>query len=359
MKYARRGIGILAAHLLLAHRLLAQPPTVTPSLGAGFPVQEDTARPRMVTSDLPMAERNYVHATLPNARVGSWFEAYLSLQLPAYSSYRQSLSNAYQRAGTWSLGQTVSAAMQVNLRMTREKSAPVRTPSYMPRVRWQLAFSKRDATRTTRVTQWVTDATVGHYSNGQDGCLFVGQVGPTCAFAQPVAEHARAVNRHDGSFSSHYVETGVAFRRMALDNAIFTDDMVRARSIGYVALRVRDYRLLRGIGGGMSDELRSLYGAPRIRVSAGVQREKNTSQRWPGQTWIEGFVEALPGASSQVDPVRVSLEIGKSFDRLDGMGVFARLYTGQDDYNLGFLTNLRVVHFGVAVGGEGRSAFRR
>jgi hypothetical protein len=108
----------------------------------------------------------------------------------------------------------------------------------------------------------------------------------------------------------------------------------------------------------MSRELRDLYGVPRVRLYAGRSWERNPSDGTPGQWWLDGFAEALPGRSPQVDPVRVSVELGRSFDRMKGLGVFLRGYSGQDDYNLGLLTNLRVLHIGVVLGGEARLSFR-
>jgi hypothetical protein len=45
-------------------------------------------------------------------------------------------------------------------------------------------------------------------------------------------------------------------------------------------------------------------------------------------------------------------------DKKSGWGVFVRAYSGQDDYNLGFLTNLRVLQVGATASGERMPYFR-
>lgn len=109
----------------------------------------------------------------------------------------------------------------------------------------------------------------------------------------------------------------------------------------------------------MVGELRDVYGQPRVRVYGGRSWEHNRSHKRSGHHWLEGFVEWLPRAAPHVDPVRVVIESGRSFDAFRGAGVFLRGYSGQDDYNLGFLTNLRVIHLGIAMGGESRASFRQ
>lgn len=329
-------------------------------LSGPVPTQVES-RERIASARLPLLERNYISQPFPNHNIGSWFEGVLAIHLPVKNSYARSLDSAYQQPGITKVGHGVVPSMVVNLRMTRENSAPVRTPSYMPRLRYVFSRSTRDAQAeraSPRVDQWLYEATVGHYSNGQDGCLYAQQVDTNCVFRTPVPRNDLRTNRRDGSFSSHYLEAAVTRRWISIGTTNFEDERLRARRVLHLGVKVRDYAALSPIGGGMVDELRSEYGQPRLRVFGGANWERNRNESWSGNSWIEGFVEVLPGRSPQVDPVRFSLEVGHSFDRLDGVGVFARAYSGQDDYNLGFLTNIRVIHVGVAVGGESRMSFR-
>ena len=338
--------------VLCATTALAQapaPPAATANTEA--PVVE-----RIMTTTVPLLERNTFSQPFPNNRIGSWFEGMLAVHLPLLDSYTNSLDSAWQHHQRTASGHAVVVSMLVNLRMTRESSAPVRTPSYMPRLRYVHSRTRREQ---QSVRQWLFDGTVGHYSNGQDGCLYQGQSGEACAFATPMAVRDRRTNRRDGSFSSHYLEAGITRRWIRMDDANFSDDRVRARTMTHVGMRVRDYSLMSGIGGGMVDELREAYGNPPVRLQAGRTWESNRDHARSGSQWLDGFVEFLPSRAPQVDPIRIVVEYGRSFDAFRGAGFFVRAYSGRDDYNLGFLTNLRVVHLGIAMGGEGRPSFRQ
>src|SRR6185503_11185980 len=77
-------------------------------------------------------------------------------------------------------GWNVSASPMVRLRMFRQTSAPVRTPSYMPKGVIQFARFKNLSTASRAserfrgpVSMWLIDIIpFGHHSNGQDGCMF-------------------------------------------------------------------------------------------------------------------------------------------------------------------------------------------
>ena len=81
--------------------------------------------------------------------------------------------------------------------MFDEDSNPVRTPSYMPKGTIQLAWLKNLSARNADddqflrgpIEMWLVNAIpFGHHSNGQNGCLFSGQVriDGECEPQQPV-----------------------------------------------------------------------------------------------------------------------------------------------------------------------------
>jgi hypothetical protein len=59
-----------------------------------------------------------------------------------------------------------------------------------------------------------------------------------------------------------------------------------------VYVRVRDYILLSGIGGGMDEDLRPLYGTLRVRGGADAVFETNRS-RFKGPWWVGGWVDLI------------------------------------------------------------------
>lgn len=319
-------------------------------------------------------ERAYLFKNFPGNKTGEWYEALLPVHIPL----RQNLQGAYDRVLT---RDTIEArhslaayfSMAVNLRQTRESSAPVRTPSYMPKLTVTYFNVKRRDGRAlgkgpspTSVRLWsVPVVPFGHYSNGQDGCLYTFQrrVGADCADSADGA-HLRApgpedVNRVDGSFSSHYVQVGVFYRRIALDPSAAPDAYAIGRSYWSLGAQVRDYHLYSGVRGGMSRELRDVYGPTRVRALWNHVAQRGQHRVFgPGQLRWEVMAEWLPGASDRVDPVRGYVELARTMDKRSGWGVFGRVYNGQDDYNLGFLTSIRVLQVGVTTSGERMPAFK-
>jgi len=125
-----------------------------------------------------------------------------------------------------------SGTPAVRIRMLRDRSAPVRTPSYMPRGNFQflwvrglkgrVSLDARDADRplasfiaklrnVPRVSVWEAHVIAGHHSNGQDGCLSIEQQieppppAPDGECQPPgVIPTAETMNRINGSFSSAF-----------------------------------------------------------------------------------------------------------------------------------------------------------
>jgi hypothetical protein len=312
-----------------------------------------------------LLERSYLFKNFPSSKTGEYFEGILPVHIP----FRQNLQGAFDQvlAKDWKSHHTLSGifSMVVNLRMTRENSAPVRTPSYMPKVTFTYFNVKRSEAATLptglprSVRMWIVPfVPYGHYSNGQDGCLFTFQqeIAQLCRDTSTVAHDTSAanVNRRDGSFSSHYMQLGVFYRRIALDTLLPSGNYVSSRFYWSFGGQVRAYQPYYWLGGGLSEELRRLYGPTRVRVLANrVIQRRDGRYFGPGQFRVEGWVEGILGTRTQdVDPVRLSLEIARTMDKRSGWGLFIRAYSGQDDYNLGFMQNIRVVQLGVTATNE-------
>jgi hypothetical protein len=311
-------------------------------------------------------ERSYFFKNFPSDKTGEIFEGMLSFHLP----FRQPLQGLYDQAlrGPWESHHkwAIYFSMVTNLRMTQEASAPVRTPSYMPKLTatWFNVKRRQAGTLASGVSEslrmWAVPLVpYGHYSNGQDGCLFASQeaVGDSCVDTTTV-QQPREANRRDGSFSSHYTQLGVFYRRIQLDPASQPGGYAVAQSYWSLGAQMREYYLYRNIPGGMTRELADVYGPLRVRALGHRVSQRNDRLFGPGQFRLEGFVELIHGGPPEVDPVRVSLEVARTMDKRSGWGVFLRGYHGQDDYNLGFLTNITVVQLGVTLSGERMPAFK-
>ena len=333
---------------------------VTASAAAGAQQRDSLSEPHPL-----YLERNYLFKNLPDDETQEWFEGLLALHIPAY----QNLQAAYDQVlrGDWRSHHSLAwyFTMLINLRMTQESSAPVRTPSYMPKLTvTYFNVKRREAVRFPNVARTVRLWAVpfvpyGHYSNGQDGCLFEDQtpVGEDC-LDPAVISTPRSVNRRDGSFSSHYMQLGVFYRRITLDRVIGMGTAVPAKSYWSLGGQVRAYQPYYWLGGGMSEELRDVYGPFRARVLWNRVSQHKGSVFGPGQFRLEAWIESIHGAERALDPIRASFEIARTMDKRSGWGLFGRVYRGQDDYNLGFMNDITVFQVGVTYSPETMPAFR-
>ena len=210
------------------------------------------------------------------------------------------------------------------VRILKARSAPVRVPSFMPKG----TFFRDFLTPRERGYQWgegpdgdpksitihTLAATVGHHSNGQDGCLFADASGkgyPTDAKegcpTTPDPATIR-INRVNGSFSTNYAEVSYFFRRLRLAHRPLDEVCtVDARGIGDVPndrdcdryddrydvqdslngvwnrQRRAQYSWLVGatfqwnppfstFGGALEKPVRAIYGMNRLRVSAAYEK---------------------------------------------------------------------------------------
>ena len=279
---------------------------------------------------------------------------------------------------------SISGTPAVRIRMLRETSAPVRTPSYMPRVNVQLLWARgiKEAllnagdiftglARLPRVGLWEAHLIVGHHSNGQDGCLTTTQerVPARTGPCQPdnVVPTAETINRIDGSFSTNYLRTGINYSRnwmplasgrLALrdpsavrDPKVMRDELQAVRE-----LRVRgefEYHPKAWV----TDPIVDIYGRARLNLHGAyaARNLRGCPKRLEGSVgavWNPGVVETVPSWSQMY---QVSC-----FPALKGgWGIFARLYKGQDYYNVGFLDDITRFHVGATFNQSDFFRFRR
>ena len=163
------------------------------------------------------------------------------------------------------LSPCISATLGVRLRVAWDGSAPIRSPSFLPRANVQWLFYGEETTRAVTLQ-------VGHHSNGQSGCLwtwsgFSGEKAGECADDAPGVELGKPLatdpNTTDGNFSLNYF-------RLVFDEA--------------------DYDFL---------------GIPAGRLSVGVE--------WNPRGWMYGPVGA------QYPTLRYLLALGAGFGTLDSV----------------------------------------
>lgn len=296
------------------------------------------------------------------------FEANIFPHLIAYQNYTDLLDvtrlRARQKVRPFAFA--ISGTPAVRIRMFNERSAPVRTPSYMPRGNFQMIWARNldQAARMTsaqRSSAWTSfkqsavatvslyeaHVVVGHHSNGQDGCLYTNEVpsgrGGECVEVPGSAP--RAINTKDGSFSTNYVRVGGNYRRNYLDEAGWSGLEWGVRfEVEYHPRPWVDERIV------------DQYG--RLREEVGFATASR-GWRWCGRrAEISGLLRFIHGAPEGVSPVIKQAEIDCFPWNNGGWGFFVRYYHGQDYYNIAFLRNISRVQAGATFNQGGFFRFR-
>lgn len=294
------------------------------------------------------------------------FEAQLAPQLVV----AQRLVGLFESDGVYGDGErhrgwNVSVSPMVRLRMSKDRSQPVLPPSYMPHVVGQLFFARSMADpgdglsefeaelarREAAVGMWALEARLSHHSNGQDGCLFETQTlepvggGEACAFAPGAGPDPAAVNFDDGSFSTNFLRLGAAYRRLAPDDE--EEDVLGSTWFVGGGVELHTGPVLDALPGALPEDQRELYGTWRWRLDAGASWRR-ASGFWAGGTHLEAHFEHAPDVRDDVPAWSVQLEGYHLLDRFGGWGLYARIFHGQDYYNLAFVREETFVHVGLA-----------
>lgn len=277
------------------------------------------------------------------------FEGQIAPRILIFDSIADAASQVLS-GGTHS-GWSLSTTPMVKLRMFREASSPVRTPSYMPKGNVQFARMRNlsrapasDETARNRgpIEMWLIDAIpFGHHSNGQNGCLFTDQtrnVEGHCVVTN--TSRPRAVNKTDGSFSTNYIDAGVYYGRMYVEGTgvpVPTTKREWRTGVG-VQFNPKWY-----LGAAIDDELADLYGQTRVFVEGNMAgRDYSFCGRLEGQVqlhYIHNAPEAIPSVTTIIEGACLPKKWG-------GTGLFVKFYNGQDYYNLGFAETIRQLQIG-------------
>jgi hypothetical protein len=208
---------------------------------------------------------------------------------------------------------------QIIVRMFREESFPVRTPSYIPQITVYYDFKeKRD---------WPNYSIYGriaHHSNGQDGDFFL--------------ENGE-INLKTGNFSTNYLELG------------FTTTNINTRFKAYqffkTSFEIHPDAFIQ-------DELKGIYSQYRWHTAFSIfklsQKENQSLPKKPAfsikgeTTWMFGNYNSLVSLS----PERLNLSLTFYYHPkfLEDIGLFVQYYHGSDYYNMYFDHRLDVLRFG-------------
>jgi hypothetical protein len=257
-------------------------------------------------------------------------------------------------ANQWHFVSALSITPEVRLRMVfstdanENHSAPVRPPSFMPRLDYQLFFYKRPQSlpfwaRSQDVRGlWLVSPSlaIGHHSNGQEYCRF-DPTGTTkdpdeCA---PWDGDLSKVNFRSGDFSTNYLIERLHVAWIELDPHGYE---TRRYAAGVVF--EQNPKDMFGASG-LNEQEYSLYGPWRF----GLQLETTWNTGWTekgegtllaGQWGVSFDARKFLGTGDGVASYSVSAEVRRTFERLSGFGAFARFYSGQDYLNILFVQKI-------------------
>lgn len=275
-----------------------------------------------------------------------------------------------------------SGTPAVRIRMLRDRSAPVRTPSYMPRGNFQFLWVRglkdgrpahdRNSTRgaqtflselrqVPRLSIWEFHVIGGHHSNGQDGCLSTDQklVPPPPASGGEctppgIVPTAATMNRIDGSFSSAFFFRfggNYSRNRMRVESG---DQSGLPRAFQETRLSAEYEWHPRNL---VDPQMRNIYGRHRANLGAAfaLKDVRGCARRFEvaaGVVWNPKVVDPELKWSGHAEV--------QCFPWLNGgWGFFARWYAGQDYYNVGFLDDINRLQVGLTFNQADFFRFRR
>ena len=327
-------------------------PGIALLLNAGAAVAQPPAQPaapQTATADIPEEpERRQVVPFLDGTYVflhvppdGIRFEADIQPNFVVSQNFGDQLvtDDVLDRGGKFLKAYSIVGTPRVRLRMFNARSAPVRTPSYMPKGSFTEIFMRGERLASdghdARVGLWALQATVGHHSNGQDGCLFTTDqlVDGECVGTPDLSK----INKTDGSFSTNYVRVGGRYRRewlrdisSAAQKANGLEEQVGVREITIGVDLQQHFHT--------DERQKPFYGTTRFELSlAGATRFKRVCQSRARATATLYYVGEPPDG---VGPLAFQGEAACTFTDQGGWGAFVRFYTGQDYYNLGFADSI-------------------
>lgn len=280
------------------------------------------------------------------------FEAQPSVH---YFVFNNLNDNIWTRKGGYKFAVPVSFVSVV--RMFADASFPVRTPSYKPRILFQLFHLKRDTVINEEDTPANNFRLLGlstglqHYSNGQAGCTFQDEVFDDATQECRVVDDGGTLllNTEDGSFSANMIQLNADLRFGWLGE----DAPILRRAL---TLRSKMEWHPSGFlwGGFLSDRLAKVYG--RAMLGLGVEYE---TRKWSideqDLIWrIDAWGQTRFGSKANGTDWSGDVELSVILDNPDSekpsfysLGVFLRIHFGNDYYNIHYQRNETLMQFGL------------
>ena len=232
------------------------------------------------------------------------------------------------------------ATIQLYLRMLDDSSAPIRTPSFIPKWTIQWVGLKRLATEQLAgswASMWMFNAVpVGHHSNGQDGCPLIGyrrrnqhqKNGPCEPELSGAGAPATAeINTRNGSFSARVFHRGGMHHRWIKlhDSPANASSLEIARELTIGGMMEYNH-----VAGEQAEILAPRYG--KFRLSASINHAWKDVGRWAR---VELGYRLQHRAGIEAPWVHL-VEAVLFHTKVRPMGFYFRYYHGRDYLNIAF-----------------------
>lgn len=209
---------------------------------------------------------------------------------------------------------------QIIIRMYKEESYPVRTPSYIPQLTVYYKLSEKPYSKNLSMY-----GRIAHHSNGQDGDFFL---------------EDGSLNLKSGDFTTNFIEMG------------FIKTNINTRFNAYQFFKTSFEIHPKGF---IQEELEGIYSQYRWHNTFSIF--KLTSDKNAGKvqkpaisikgetTWMFGEYNQLKAFSAE--RINLSLTFYYHPKFLEDIGLFVQYYHGSDYYNMYFSHRLDVLRFGL------------
>ncbi len=209
---------------------------------------------------------------------------------------------------------------QIILRMFREESAPVRTPSYMPQITIYYSLLSNP-----KSDQYSVFGRFAHHSNGQEDNFYL-----------PNGE----INLLSGNFSTNFIEFGVVNNHYnkQLNAVQFYSTSLEIHPPGWSIVELEGkYSMVRWHNGF------SIY-----KIPIGKKTNNKTRARISLKAeamWMFGNINDWQQLSLHRLNVNLTFYYHPKF--LEDIGLFVQVYNGMDYYNIYFNQRLKIIRFGI------------
>lgn len=307
--------------------------------GAAEPDPEAGWPPARLVPRVEFLERSGIHYNLPPTGPAGDYPLIFEAQAAPHLYFANQLGLVERPGVTRRWFQAVALTFNLRLRMVSDRSAPVRPPSYMPRLDYQLfRYSRAGGAPSGQLHLLELRASVGHHSNGQQFCSFVAAAPRpgTPPEAPPCEQPTRGnvpndrVNYRSGDFATNFAVVGAHLARIWLDGERFE----ARRAAGGLLFEANP----RGMDpGGIGAAQYRLYGPYRARLEAEAQWHHDRPFGFAdlsGTSSVAGSVEIMSQTGRGIPRDREVAEAWHVLDGMGGFGLFVRFVSGQDYLNV-------------------------